>query len=271
MTVSKLTPAALCVHDVATSGTISLAARRHVCAATGRLWSRPRLSTANFTSVFSCKITMLASHCLFSNVIALLRPINLPALAVVKTPQAIRGASTGERDMTSAKTSWRVTPKIPEDLARRDRRDGSSARDRPANGADFDALAEHMAVEGHLPRIRARLRQEGQRHDRRRPEDRGASGRRGRARLRTARSRLEGDAGRRPWRARLPLRQADGAGAVGLGPCLCDGRQHAAGLAQIWRRQRASGQALRLESAPMCSPSPMGRCRRSRSAGSRSR
>ena len=44
-----------------------------------------------------------------------------------------------------------------------------------AQGPDQHALAEHLAGEGHLPRVRARLRQEGQRHDRRRPEDRGAA------------------------------------------------------------------------------------------------
>ena len=41
--------------------------------------------------------------------------------------------------------------------------------------------------EGHLPRVRARFREEGQRHDRRRPQDRGAAGGRGRAGLRPAR------------------------------------------------------------------------------------
>ena len=44
-----------------------------------------------------------------------------------------------------------------------------------AQGPDQHALAEHLAVQGHLPRIRDRLRQEGQRHDRRRPQDRGAA------------------------------------------------------------------------------------------------
>ena len=36
------------------------------------------------------------------------------------------------------------------------------------------------------------------------------------------------------------LRQEHRAGAVGLGPGLCDGRQHAAGLAQVRRRQGAA-------------------------------
>ena len=85
-----------------------------------------------------------------------------------------------------------------------------------AQRPDHDALAEHVAVEGHLPRVRARLREEGQRHDRRRPQDRGAAGGRGRAGVRPARRRVEGHARRRPRRARLPLRQAERAGAVGL-------------------------------------------------------
>ena len=71
-------------------------------------------------------------------------------------------------------------------------------------------------------------------------------GRRG-AGLRPARRRLEGHARRRPRRARLSLRQADGAGAVGLGPRLRHGRQHAAGLAQVRRRQGAAREALRLD------------------------
>ena len=52
------------------------------------------------------------------------------------------------------------------------RRSGRRARvpdDRQGAGDPIcDALAEHLAGEGHLPRVRARLRQEGQRHDRRR-------------------------------------------------------------------------------------------------------
>ena len=95
-------------------------------------------------------------------------------------------------------------------------------------GPDQHALAEHLAVQGHLPRIRPRLRQEGQRHDRRRSQDRGAAGRRRGSRLRPARCGVQGHARRRPWRAGLSLRQADRAGAVGFGPGLCHGRQHAA-------------------------------------------
>src|SRR5262245_2685744 len=39
---------------------------------------------------------------------------------------------------------------------------GSSAEHRQGTTGDHLALAEHMALEGHLPRVRARLRQEGQ-------------------------------------------------------------------------------------------------------------
>ena len=103
-------------------------------------------------------------------------------------------------------------------------------------GPDQHALAEHMAVEGHLPRIRARLRQEGQRHDRRRPQDRGAARRRRGAGIPIARRGLQGRARRRPRRAGLSLRQADRAGAVGLRPglrrwtptCCCPGTSTAA-------------------------------------------
>ncbi len=116
-----------------------------------------------------------------------------------------------------------------------------------------------------------RLRQEGQRHDRRRPQDRGAAGRRGGAGLRPARRGVQGHARRRPRRARLPLRQADRAGAVGLGPGLRHGRQHAAGLAQVRRRQGAARRSSTPRSAPTSCRSPTARCRRSRSAGSRSR
>ena len=78
-----------------------------------------------------------------------------------------------------------------------------------AGGTDQHAFSEHLAVEGHLPRVRARLRQEGKRHDRRRPQDRGAARRRRRAGLRLARSGIEGHARRRSRRARLSLRQAE--------------------------------------------------------------
>ena len=122
--------------------------------------------------------------------------------------------------------------------------DRGRAQRRHGAGPHQHALAEHLAVEGHLSRIRARLRQESQRHDRRRPQDRGAARGRRRACVRPARRGLERNARRRPRRARLPLRQADRARAVGIGSGLCDGRQHAAGLAQIRRRQGASRQAL---------------------------
>ena len=148
------------------------------------------------------------------------------------------------------KKSAVLTNNAPQVSGRSRRGDGGDrgrAERRQGAGPDQHALAEHLAVEGHLPRIRARLRQEGQRHDRRRPQDRGAAGRRRGAGLRPARRGLEGHARRRPRRARLSLRQADRAGAVGLGPGLRDGRQHAARLAQVRRRQGAARQALRVD------------------------
>ena len=69
----------------------------------------------------------------------------------------------------------------------------------------------------------------------------------------------------------LPLRQAAGAGALGLGPGLRHGRQHAARLAQIRRRQGVARQALRFDRRQRHARSSTARCRRSRSAGSRSR
>src|SRR6516162_7338759 len=69
----------------------------------------------------------------------------------------------------------------------------------------------------------------------------------GGASLPAARCGVEGGARRRPRRARLPLRQADRAGAVGVGPGLRDGRQYAAGLAQVRRRQGTAQQALQLD------------------------
>ncbi len=101
-------------------------------------------------------------------------------------------------------------------------------------------------AEGHLPRVRQRLRKEGQRHDRRRPQDRGAAGGRGRPGVRAARRGVEGHARRRPRRARVPLRQADRAGPLGIGSGVRHGRQHAALLAQVRRRQGAPQQALRV-------------------------
>ena len=72
--------------------------------------------------------------------------------------------------------------------------------------------------------IRARLRKEGQRHVRRRSQDRGSSRRRGGSGLRSARCGIERYARWRTWHACLSLRQADRAGIVGFGPGLCDGR-----------------------------------------------
>ena len=127
------------------------------------------------------------------------------------------------------------------------RRNARLPDDRQGAGPDQHALAEHLAGEGHLPRVRQRLRQEGQRHDRRRPAHRGAAGRRGGAGLRPARRGVEGHARRRPRRAGVPLRQAERARAVGLGPGLRHGRATAAVLAQVRRRQGTADQALRLD------------------------
>ncbi len=88
------------------------------------------------------------------------------------------------------------------------------------------------------------LRQDGQRHDRRRSQDRSAARRRRGAGIRADRCGVKGHARRRPRRAGLSLRQAKRAGAVGLGSGLRHGRQHAAGLAQVGRRQGASAEAL---------------------------
>ena len=57
----------------------------------------------------------------------------------------------------------------------------------------------------------------------------------------------QGHARRRPRRARLPLRQAERAGAVGLGPGVRHGRQHAAGLAPLRRRQGAAATSSTLD------------------------
>ena len=61
------------------------------------------------------------------------------------------------------------------------------------------------------------------------------------------------------------------AGAVGLGPGLRHGRQHAARLAQVRRRQGTARRRSSPRSAPTSCRSRTGRCYRSRSAGSRSR
>ena len=90
--------------------------------------------------------------------------------------------------------------------------------DRQGAGADYDALAEHLADQGHFPRVCPRLRQEGERHDRRGSQDRGAAGGRRGAGLRPARRGVQGHARRRPRRDGLPLRQAECPGPVGVGP-----------------------------------------------------
>jgi len=108
-------------------------------------------------------------------------------------------------------------------------------------GADhLAALPEHLALEGHLPRVRPGLRQEGERDGGRAPEDRGAACRRGGAGLPVARGGEQGHARRRPWRGGLSLRQELGAGAVGLGSGLRHGPEHGAGVARIRRRQGAA-------------------------------
>ena len=127
--------------------------------------------------------------------------------------------------------------------SRRSGRPGIS-RGRQGAGADYDALAEHLADQGHFSRVRPRLRQEGERHDRRRPQDRGAAGRRRGAGLRPAGGGLQGHARRRPRGVRLPLRQAECAGAVGVEPGVRHGCQHDALLAQVRRRQGAAGEDL---------------------------
>ena len=116
-----------------------------------------------------------------------------------------------------------------------------------------------------------RLRQEGQRHDRRRPQDRGAARRRRGAGVPVARRGLQGRARRRSRRAGLSLRQADRAGAVGLRPglrrwtptCCCPGTSTAAA--------RSCSTRSSPRSAPTSCRSRTGRCRPSRSAGTRSR
>ena len=57
----------------------------------------------------------------------------------------------------------------------------------------------------------------------------------------------------------------------GSGPGYAHGRQHAAGLAQVRRRQGAARTSSTPRSAPTSCRSPTARCRPSRSAGSRSR
>ena len=116
-----------------------------------------------------------------------------------------------------------------------------------------------------------RLRQEGQRYDRRRSQDRGAARGRRRAGVPAARRGLQGRARRRPRRAGLSLRQADCAGAVGLGSGLRHGRQHAAVLAQVRRRQGAAREDLRLDRRQRRVVPLRADADASRSAGSRSR
>src|SRR5437016_1514451 len=152
-----------------------------------------------------------------------------------------------QREETTNEQSATVAPQIPDRRGRGRRGNARLPGDRQGAGPDLDALAEHLALEGHLPRVRARLRQESERHDRRRSQDRGAARRRRGACIRPARRGLQGNARRRPRRAGLPLRQAECAGAVGIEPRVRHGRQHFACLAQIRWRQGAAQQALQLD------------------------
>src|SRR2546430_2192839 len=152
-----------------------------------------------------------------------------------------------QTEETTNEQSATVAPQIPDRRGRGRRGNARLPGDRQGAGPDLDALAEHLALEGHLPRVRARLRQESERHDRRRSQDRGAARRRRGACIRPARRGLQGNARRRPRRAGLPLRQAECAGAVGIEPRVRHGRQHFACLAQIRWRQGAAQQALQLD------------------------
>ena len=98
--------------------------------------------------------------------------------------------------------------------------------------ADLDALAKHVALERHLPRIRARLRQDRQRHDGRRAQDRSAAGRRCRARIRAARCSFEGHARRRSRRAACITTASRTRWRCGVGPRVRHGCQHAARMAR---------------------------------------
>src|SRR5262249_4031052 len=149
------------------------------------------------------------------------------------------GQKGGVNACNTPQVSWRCRSSGFRDNGRTGRRQGT--------GSDHHALAEYLAVKRYLPRVCKRLRKKGQRHDRWRSQDRGAAGRRRGARLPAAR---RGFQGRSRWWSRcagLSLWQADGARAVGVRTRLRDGCQHAAGLAQIRRRQGASAKALLLD------------------------
>src|SRR5215471_4366671 len=96
-------------------------------------------------------------------------------------------------------------PQIPQRCGSGQRGRGC-ADGRESSGPHQHAVAEHLAVEGHFPRVCERLRQEGQRYDRRRSEDRSVAGRRRGARFPAARCRFERRARWRSRRARLSLR-----------------------------------------------------------------
>ena len=92
-----------------------------------------------------------------------------------------------------------------------------------------------------------RLRQEGQRHDRRRPQDRGAARRRRRAGVPTARRGIKGVLDGGHGVVVYHYGKQNALALWGSGPAYAHGRQHAAGLAQIRRRQGAARQALQVD------------------------
>ncbi len=166
---------------------------------------------------------------------------------IVALPRRPHELSQNKRRAEGHSVLSRETPQI---SFRRSGRGRGSARlsddCQRTSDADRDAVAEHVASEGHLSRIRQRFRQEGQRHDRWRAEDRGAAGGRGGSGVRPARCGHQRHARRRPWRARLSLWQAERACAVGLRSVVWHGRQHAAVVAQVRWRQGSAGQTLQL-------------------------
>ncbi len=133
-----------------------------------------------------------------------------------------------------------------------------------AQGPITHALAEHLAHQGHFPRVRPRLCQEGKRHDRRGPQDRGAAGRRRGAGLRSAGRGVQGHARRRPRRAGLPLRQAECPVPVGIQPvlsawmptCCSPGTSTAEARPCSKRRMTPSAPTWSLSSTDRWPPSP---------------
>ncbi len=106
-----------------------------------------------------------------------------------------------------------------------------------ATGRYLDALAEHLAVQRYFPRVRARLRQEGQRHDRRRIEDRSFARGRGGAGLWPARRRVERAHSTAATACSRTITVSRLLSRSGVRVRLWHGRQHATRLAQVRRRQ----------------------------------